>query len=106
MRRPRNMAQMKEEIKILEKELNKMEITNLSDSEFKALMIRMFKELTEDGNNIREDMKVKLNEILKKQREPAVERMKPGIKSTIWNTREEKTFNQNSRKKKEFTKQG
>ena len=104
MRRPRNTAQMKEEIKILEKELNKMEITNLSDSEFKALMIRMFKELTEDGNNIREDMKVKLNEILKKQREPAVERMKPGIKSTIWNTREEKTFNQNSRKKKEFKK--
>ena len=30
--------------------------------------------------------------------------MKPGIKSTIWNTREEKTFNQNSRKKKEFKK--
>ena len=30
--------------------------------------------------------------------------MKPRIKSTIWNTRKEKAFNQNSRKKKEFKK--
>ena len=28
--------------------------------------------------------------------------MNPRIKSTIWNTRKEKAFNQNSRKKKEF----
>ena len=31
MRRQRNMAQMKEQIKTPEKELNKMEISNLSD---------------------------------------------------------------------------
>ena len=29
-----------------------MEISNLSDAEFKALVIRMFKELNEDLNNI------------------------------------------------------
>ena len=38
MRRQRNMAQMKEQIKTPEKELNKMEISNISDSEFKTLL--------------------------------------------------------------------
>ena len=37
MRRQRNMAQMKSQIKTPEKELNKMEISNLSDAEFKIL---------------------------------------------------------------------
>ena len=46
MRRQRNMAQMKEQIKTLEKELNEMEISNLSDAEFKTLVIRMLKEFT------------------------------------------------------------
>ena len=41
----RNMAQMKEQNKTPEKELNKMEISNLSDAEFKTLVIRMLKEL-------------------------------------------------------------
>ena len=44
MRRQRNMTQMKEQIKTPEKELNKMEISNLSDAEFKTLVIRMLKE--------------------------------------------------------------
>ena len=35
MRRQRNMAQMKEQIKTPEKELKDMEISNLSDAEFK-----------------------------------------------------------------------
>ena len=48
MRRQRNMAQMKDKIKTPEKELNKMEISNLSDAEFKTLFIRMLKELSED----------------------------------------------------------
>ena len=45
MRRHRNMAQMKEQKKISEKELSKTEITNLTDAEFKTLVIRMLKEL-------------------------------------------------------------
>ena len=53
MRRQRNMAQMKEQIKTPEKELNKMEISNLSDAEFKTLVIRMLKELNEDFNSIK-----------------------------------------------------
>ena len=52
MRRQRNMAQMKEKIKTPEKELNKMEISNLSDAEFKTLVIRLLKEL-EDLSSIK-----------------------------------------------------
>ena len=42
------MAQMKEQIKIPGKELNKMENSNLLDAEFKTVLIRMLKELNED----------------------------------------------------------
>ena len=42
------MAQMKEWIKTREKERNKMEISNLSDAEFKTLVGRMFQALSED----------------------------------------------------------
>ena len=47
------MVQMKKQIKTPEKELNKMEISNLSDAEFKTLVIRMLKELSEDFNSIK-----------------------------------------------------
>ena len=47
MRKRRNMAQVEEENKTLQKELNEMEIANLSDAEFKTLVIRMLRELTE-----------------------------------------------------------
>ena len=39
------MAQMKEQIKTPEKGLNEMEISNLSDAEFKTPVARMLKEL-------------------------------------------------------------
>ena len=47
------MAQMKEQMKTLKKELNKMDISNLSDAEFKTLVIRMLKELSEDLSSIK-----------------------------------------------------
>ena len=43
VRRQRNMAQMKEQNKTLERELNEMERSNLSDAEFTTLVIRMLK---------------------------------------------------------------
>ena len=46
------MAQMKEQIKTPEKVLNKMEISNISDAEFKTLFIRMLKELSEYFSSI------------------------------------------------------
>ena len=47
------MAQMNEQIKTPEKELNKMEINNLLNEEFKTLFIRMLKELSEDFSSIK-----------------------------------------------------
>ena len=64
-RRQRNMAQMKEQNKTPEKEL-KMEISNVSGAEFKTLVIRMLKELSEDLNStkkIQSEMKGTLIEI-------------------------------------------
>ena len=49
----RSMAQMKKQIKTPEKELNEMEISNLSDAEFKTLVIRMLQELNEDLSSIK-----------------------------------------------------
>ena len=53
MKRQRNMAQMKEQIKTPEKGLNEMEISNLSEAEFKTLVKRMLKENSEDLNGIK-----------------------------------------------------
>ena len=47
------MAQMKEQIKTPENELNEMEISNLTYAEFKTLAIRMLKELREDLSSIK-----------------------------------------------------
>ena len=44
---------MKEQIQTPEKELNKIEISNLSDAEFKTLVVRVLKELSEDLNSIK-----------------------------------------------------
>ena len=55
MRRQRTMAQVKEQNKTPEKELNKKEISYLSDAEFKTLLIRMLNELSEDLNRIKKD---------------------------------------------------
>ena len=57
---------MKEQIKTPEKELNEMEISNLSDAESKTLVIRMLKELSEDLNSVKQiqsEMKNTLIEI-------------------------------------------
>ena len=66
MRRQGNMAQMKEQIKTSEKELTRMEISNLSNAKLKTLVIRMLKELSEDLNSIKKiqsEMKDTLIEI-------------------------------------------
>ena len=59
------MSQMKEQNKAPEKELNKMETSMLLDTEFKTLVIRMLKELSEDVNSIKNGMET----IKKKQSE-------------------------------------
>ena len=54
MRRQRNMAQVKEQINTPKKGLSIMEISTLSDAEFKTLVIRMLRELSEDLNSIKQ----------------------------------------------------
>ena len=49
LKRQRIMAQMKEQNKTPEKELSVMMIFNLTDVEFKILVIRMLRELLEYG---------------------------------------------------------
>ena len=61
MGRQRNMAQIKEQIKIPEKELNKMEICNLPDAEFRTLVIKMLKELSETLNIKKTQAKMKFS---------------------------------------------
>ena len=53
--RQRNVAQLKEPIKTPENDLNKMEISNLSDAEFKTLLIRILKGLCKDLKSIKKD---------------------------------------------------
>ena len=52
MRRQRNMAQMKQQNKTTEKELNEVEISNLTDTELKTLVIGMLEKISEDLNSI------------------------------------------------------
>ena len=47
------MAQMKEQIKTPEKELNKSKVSNLSEAEFKTKVIGMLEELSKDLNSIK-----------------------------------------------------
>ena len=96
------MAQIKDQIKIPEKDLNKTEKSNLSDSEVKTLVVRMLKELSEDLNNIKKvqsEIKDTLIEIKNNLQESTVEWMKLRIKSDL-KYKEAKTTNQNSKKKK------
>ena len=55
--RQRNVAQMKEQIKTPEKELSNKEIDDLSDAEFKTLVIRVLTEFIELGCKMKEEMK-------------------------------------------------
>ena len=57
-------AQMKEQIKAPEKiQLSNEEIANLSDAQFKTLVIRMLTELVEFGHKLDDKMKAMLSEI-------------------------------------------
>ena len=55
--RQRNTAQMKEQSITSERALNNEDIANLSDGEFKVLVIRMFTNLIELGRKMKKQMK-------------------------------------------------
>ena len=51
MRQQRNTFQIKEKNKTTQRQLNKMDTSNLIDTEFKTLVIRMLNELREEQMN-------------------------------------------------------
>ena len=57
------MAQKKEQSKTPERELSNEEIANLSDAEFKTLVIRMLTDMTEYSGKTQEDVKATQSEI-------------------------------------------
>ena len=108
---------MKEQDKTPGKELNKMEISNLSDEEFKTLVIRMFKELSEVLSSIKKtqsetkDILIEIKNNLQKNNsrvdkaENEINDLEHlGIKTT--NKQTNKTTNQNNGKKIELPKVG
>ena len=71
------MVKMKEYIKTPENKLSDEEIANLSDAEFKTLVIRMLTELIKLGHKTKEHMKATQSEIKENIREPTVKGRKP-----------------------------
>ena len=106
MKRKRNVDQMKEQIKIPEKELNKMEISNLSDAHpcnhLKTMITRMLKELSEDLNSTKKILSETKDTLIgiKNNLQGNDSRVdEPRSKSMIWNIRKQKTTTQNKKKK-------
>ena len=77
------MAKMKEEVKTPKVKLSKEEIGNLSDAQFRTLVIRMLTELVEYGCKIEEKVKAMKDEI----KENVQKERKPRLKSTFWSRR-------------------
>ena len=101
------MAQMKEQIKAPPRKKKMQpsdEIANLSDAQFKTLVIRILTELVEYGCKIEEKVKAVQSEIKQNIQEPTATGRKPGLKSMVWSRRKKETFNQNRMKKQEFNK--
>ena len=63
MHQDKEIWEIREQIKTPEKELSDEEIANLSDAEFKTLVIRMLKEMVEYGHQIEEKVRAMKSEI-------------------------------------------
>ena len=69
------------------KKISYKEIANLSDAEFKTLVIRMLTELIEYGRQIEEKVKAMKSETKKNLQGTNSKRRRPGFESMIWNIR-------------------
>ena len=84
------MAQMTEQSRASERELSKEEIANLSDGEFKALVIKMLTDLIELGQKMKKQMKDTHSEI------------KQNIQGTIRDGKETRTQSNNVEQREEI----
>ena len=96
---------MKEQIKAPEIiKLSNEEIANLSDAQFKTLVIRKLTELVEFGQKLDEKMKPMLRETKENVQGTNSDGRKLGLKSMVWTRRMKETSNQKRMKKQEFRK--
>ena len=102
MRRQRIRAQMKEQVKNPEKELNKMGTSNLLDAEFKMVIIKMLKELSENLTSIKKNQSEIKDTLIKiKNNLQRINRRVDKAKNQISDLelRKQKTSNQNKKNK-------
>ena len=75
---------MKEQIKAPEKiQPSDKVIANVTDAEFKTLVIRMLTEMVEYGHKIEEKVKATLSEIKENIQRTSMTGRKPGLKSMV-----------------------
>ena len=84
------MAQMKEQFKAPKIELRIEEIVNLSDAEFKTLVIKMLTEMVEFGHKIEEKEKAIQSEIKRNIQGTNSEGKEARTQIMIWNKRRNK----------------
>ena len=101
----KKMAQMKEQIQVPEKiQLSDEEIANLSDAQFKTLVIRILTELVEYGHKLEEEMKAMLSEIKENVQRTNSDGKETWTQINGLDQKEEININQNRMKKQEFRK--
>ena len=95
---------MKEQIKAPEKELSNEETANLSDEEFKTLVIKMLTELIELGWKMKEQKKNTQNKIKQNIQGTNSEKKETGTQINDLEQKEEVNIQQNRMKKQAFKK--
>ena len=95
---------MKEWIKTPEKELSNKEIANLSDAEFKTLVIRMLTEMVEYGRKIEEKVKAVKSEIKENVQGTNRNRKETRTQINSLEQKEERNIQPQRMKKQEFKK--
>ena len=91
---------MKEQIKAPEKiQLSDAEIANLSDAQFKTLVIRMLTELVEFGHKLDEKMKAMLSEIKENAQGTSSDGKETGTQINCVGQKEERNIQPEKKKK-------
>ena len=99
------MAQMKEQIKAPEKiKISDEEIANLSDAQFKTLVIKMLTQMVEYGHKIEEKVRTVKSEIKENVQGTNTGGKETGTQINTVDQKEERKSNQKRMKKHEFKK--
>ena len=83
-------------------QLSSEQIANLSDAQFKTLVIRKLTELVEFGRKLDEKMKAMLRETKEDVQGTNSDGKETGTQINVWSRRKEETSNQKRMKKQEF----